>query len=309
MGNRQRAAMGSANRLKLGLFAANCSSGRAVTTVLERWSGSWPDCVRLAQLADEAGIEFMLPIGRWKGYGGDTDYQGSTWETVTWACGLLAKTRRLTVFGTVHAPLIPPLIAAKEFVTADHIGEGRFGLNVVCGWNEGEFEMFGATLHDHEARYEYADDQGVVPDGPWRRDLAPLVIECNAEMHFLGGAIELDHLAQTIAEPVPMRLGEVVQLILAGIHAARRHLVQQRLPNMCPGTLHQGNAGSPAPAETITEPGHELQPGRAAAHHDNPMQPVGLVRAGNHHLGASIGNHYVVLDLTIQPLHHRIYSG
>jgi alkanesulfonate monooxygenase SsuD/methylene tetrahydromethanopterin reductase-like flavin-dependent oxidoreductase (luciferase family) len=92
-------------------------------------------------MADRAGIEFMLPIGRWKGYGGDTDYQGATWETVAWACGLLAKTERLTVFGTVRAPLIAPLIAAKEFVTADHIGEGRFGLNLVCGWNEGEFEM------------------------------------------------------------------------------------------------------------------------------------------------------------------------
>jgi dimethylsulfone monooxygenase len=158
IGSGQRAAMGSANRLKLGLFGANCSSGRAVTMVPERWSGSWPDCVRLAQMADRAGIEFMLPIGRWKGYGGDTDYQGATWETVSWACGLLAKTERLTVFGTVHAPLIAPLIAAKEFVTADHIGEGRFGLNLVCGWNEGEFEMFGATLRDHEARYEYAQE-------------------------------------------------------------------------------------------------------------------------------------------------------
>jgi dimethylsulfone monooxygenase len=150
--------MGSANRLKLGLFGANCSSGRAVTTVPERWSGSWPDCVRLARMADRAGIEFMLPIGRWKGYGGDTDYQGATWETVAWACGLLAKTERLVVFGTVHAPLLAPLIAAKEFVTADHIGEGRFGLNLVCGWNEGEFEMFGATLRDHEARYDYAQE-------------------------------------------------------------------------------------------------------------------------------------------------------
>jgi len=109
-------------------------------------------------MADEAGIEFMLPIGRWKGYGGDSDYQGETFETVSWASGLLARTKRLTVFGTVHAPLIPPLIAAKQFVTADHIGEGRFGLNVVCGWNEGEFEMFGATLRDHETRYEYAQE-------------------------------------------------------------------------------------------------------------------------------------------------------
>jgi alkanesulfonate monooxygenase SsuD/methylene tetrahydromethanopterin reductase-like flavin-dependent oxidoreductase (luciferase family) len=158
IGQGERAAMGSANRLKLGLFGANCASGRAVTMVPERWSGSWPDCLRLAQMADAAGIEFMLPIGRWKGYGGDTDYQGATFETVTWACGLLAATKRLTVFGTVHAPLIPPLIAAKQFVTADHIGEGRFGLNVVCGWNEGEFEMFGATLRDHETRYDYAQE-------------------------------------------------------------------------------------------------------------------------------------------------------
>jgi hypothetical protein len=123
IGNGRRAAMGSTNRLKLGLFGANCSSGRAVTRVPERWSGSWPDCVTLAQMADRAGIEFMLPIGRWKGYGGDTDYQGATWETVAWACGLLAKTERLTVFGTVHAPLISPLIAAKEFVTAKDIGK------------------------------------------------------------------------------------------------------------------------------------------------------------------------------------------
>ena len=154
----ERLALHSRNRLKLGLFGANCSSGRAVTKVPERWSGSWPDCVRLARLADEAGFEFMLPIGRWKGYGGDTDYQGETWETVTWAAGLLAATRRLTVFGTVHAPLIHPVIAAKEFVTADHIGEGRFGLNVVCGWNEDEFEMFGATMREHEERYDYAQE-------------------------------------------------------------------------------------------------------------------------------------------------------
>ncbi len=150
--------MYGSHRLKLGLFGANCSSGRAVTKVPERWSGSWDDCVRLAVMADEAGIDFMLPIGRWKGYGGETDYQGATLETITWACGLLARTQRITVFGTVHAPLFHPVIAAKQFVTADQIGAGRFGLNVVCGWNEGEFEMFGATLREHASRYAYAQE-------------------------------------------------------------------------------------------------------------------------------------------------------
>ena len=155
---RDRYAMYNANKLKIGLFGSNCSSGRAVTKVPERWSGSWPDNLRLARMADEAGIDFLLPIGRWKGYGGDTDYQGATLETITWAAGLLASTRRITVFGTVHAPLFNPVIAAKEMVTADHIGEGRFGLNIVVGWNEGEFDMFGVEQREHEDRYDYAQE-------------------------------------------------------------------------------------------------------------------------------------------------------
>jgi alkanesulfonate monooxygenase SsuD/methylene tetrahydromethanopterin reductase-like flavin-dependent oxidoreductase (luciferase family) len=155
---RDRIAMYNANALKIGLFGANCSSGRSATKVPERWSASWPDCRRLARMADEAGIDFMLPIGRWKGYGGETDFHGSTLETVTWAVGLLSATQRMTVFGTVHAPLFHPLIAAKEFVTADHVGEGRFGLNIVVGWNEGEFEMFGVSQREHDARYDFAQE-------------------------------------------------------------------------------------------------------------------------------------------------------
>src|SRR5215469_7224590 len=139
---RERIAMYNANALKIGIFGANCSSGRSATKVPERWSASWPDCRRLAQAADAAGIDFMLPIGRWKGYGGDTDYQSAILETVTWACGLLQATKNITVFGTIHAPLFHPVIIAKQMVTADHIGEGRFGLNIVVGWNEDEFEMF-----------------------------------------------------------------------------------------------------------------------------------------------------------------------
>lgn len=165
-----RKSMHNANALKIGLFGPNCSSGRAVTSVPERWSGSWPDNLRLARMADEAGIDFLLPIGRWKGYGGDTDYQGATLETVTWACGLLASTRRITIFGTVHAPLFNPIIAAKEFVTADQIGEGRFGLNLVVGWNEDEFDMFGVKQRDHESRYEFGQEWLDVIKHIWSQD-------------------------------------------------------------------------------------------------------------------------------------------
>jgi alkanesulfonate monooxygenase SsuD/methylene tetrahydromethanopterin reductase-like flavin-dependent oxidoreductase (luciferase family) len=165
-----RASMNTASRLKLGLFGANCSSGRAVTMVPERWKATWRDNVQLAQMAEAAGIDFLLPIARWKGYGGDTDYQGSTFETITWATGLLAKTERIIVFGTVHAPLFPPIIAAKQMVTADHVGEGRFGLNIVCGWNEGEFEMFGVQPGDHQRRYAQGQEWIDALSEIWTRD-------------------------------------------------------------------------------------------------------------------------------------------
>ena len=155
---RERAAMYNANALKVGLFGANCSSGRSATKVPERWTASWPDCLSLARMADEAGVDFMLPIARWKGYGGDTDFHGATFETITWAAGLLAATARMTVFCTVHAPLFHPLIAAKALVTADHIGEGRLGVNLVVGWNEGEFEMFGVAQREHDTRYDFAQE-------------------------------------------------------------------------------------------------------------------------------------------------------
>jgi alkanesulfonate monooxygenase SsuD/methylene tetrahydromethanopterin reductase-like flavin-dependent oxidoreductase (luciferase family) len=155
---RDRISMYNENAFKIGVFGFNCSSGRTATTIPERWRADWPDCLKLAKICDDAGIDFLLPIGRWKGYGGDTDFQGTTLETVTWASGLLASTKRITVFGTVHAPLFHPLIAAKQFVTADHIGEGRFALNIVAGWNEGEFEMFGVKQHGHEKRYEFAQE-------------------------------------------------------------------------------------------------------------------------------------------------------
>jgi FMNH2-dependent dimethyl sulfone monooxygenase len=153
-----RMAMHNRNRLKIGLFGANCFSGRAVTLVPERWSASWPDNIALARLADDAGIDFLLPIARWKSYGTRGDYQAATFETITWATGLLAATSRITVFGTVHAPLFHPVMAAKQMVTADHVGNGRFGLNLVVGWNEGEFDMFGVRQREHDDRYAYAQE-------------------------------------------------------------------------------------------------------------------------------------------------------
>ncbi len=146
------------NRLALGLFGANCSGGLATSTFPERWEASWENNLELAKLADAAGMDFLLPLGRWKGYGGVTNHNGSSFETLTWAAGLLASTRRITIFGTVHATLVNPVFAAKQMVTCHHIGRGRFGLNVVCGWYEDEFAMMGVALEDHARRYDHGQE-------------------------------------------------------------------------------------------------------------------------------------------------------
>lgn len=154
--------------LKLGLFGANCSNGRSYTTVPQRWDASWENNLRLAQLADDIGLECLVPIARWRGYGGETDVNGSSFESIAWACGLLAGTRAINVFCTVHVPLIHPILAAKQMATADQIGRGRLGLNIVCGWNEDEFGMFGVSKHEHEDRYAQGDEWWSIVREIWR---------------------------------------------------------------------------------------------------------------------------------------------
>jgi FMNH2-dependent dimethyl sulfone monooxygenase len=166
----ERAELYSPNQLKLGMFGTNMSSGIAATKVPERWPASWDDNVTLARMLDAAGMEFSLPVARWKGFGGATNFERAGFETVTWACGLLGVTERLTVFGTVHAPLVHPIFAAKQFVTVDHAGRGRFGLNLVCGWNQDEFEMFNVTQRDHETRYLYGEEWLRAVRMMWERD-------------------------------------------------------------------------------------------------------------------------------------------
>ncbi len=78
------------NRLKLGIFSCNADGGLAITTVPERWQARWDDNLSAAQIADRAGLEFVLPIARWKGFGGQTKAREWSFETFTWAAGLAA---------------------------------------------------------------------------------------------------------------------------------------------------------------------------------------------------------------------------
>lgn len=151
--------MARPNHFKLGTFASNCSGGLTVTKVPERWQSSWENNRALAVMLDEAGIDFILPIARWIGYGGETNFHGSVLETVAWAAGLLAVTKEISVFATMHTAANNPVVVAKQIATLDQIGRGRAGLNIVAGWNEPEYAALGLNLPaDHETRYRYAQE-------------------------------------------------------------------------------------------------------------------------------------------------------
>jgi dimethylsulfone monooxygenase len=97
-------------------------------------------------MADRAGLEFILPIARWKGFGGEMNSREWSYETFTFATGLAGVTERIALFATVHVPMVHPVFAAKALATVDHASNGRAGINIVCGWNPEEFLMFGLEL-------------------------------------------------------------------------------------------------------------------------------------------------------------------
>ena len=154
----------------LGTFASNCSGGMSVTKVPERWDNSWDNNLRLAKMLDDAGIDFMLPIARWIGYGGETNFHGGVLETMTWAAGLLAQTKNLNVFATIHVAANHPVVVAKQIATIDQISRGRIGLNIVAGWNQPEYEALGLDLPAaHEDRYGYAQEWFDIVKALWSR--------------------------------------------------------------------------------------------------------------------------------------------
>lgn len=148
----------SRNRLKLAVFGLNVSGGCSMTDLPETLKVEWGESVRLAQHADRLGFEALIPVARWKGMGGRVNFNHRNFETFTWAAGLSALTERISVFATFHVPTVHPVRAAKEVATIDHISGGRFGLNIVAGWNEREIAMFGIPQQEHDARYDVADD-------------------------------------------------------------------------------------------------------------------------------------------------------
>lgn len=157
----------NSNRMKLGIFGANVSGGCSMTLAEGACDASWDLTRQLAVTADRAGWELMLPVARWRGLGGRTDFNGTNLETYTWAAGIGAVTEQIQVFATSHVPTVHPVMAAKQATTIDHITNGRFGLNIVSGWFEDELGMFSVPQRAHDQRYQASDEWITVMKRLW----------------------------------------------------------------------------------------------------------------------------------------------
>ena len=160
----------SDRKLKLGTFGSNLDRGCAISTIDGVLEIDWPNTLTLAKIADEMEFEALVPVGRWKGFGGVTNFNGPGFECFSWAAGIGASTRHPAVFSTSHVLTVHPIMAAKQGATIDHITGGRFALNVVTGWHRPEMEMFGAPLMAHDDRYGLAVEWLEIIKRLWSED-------------------------------------------------------------------------------------------------------------------------------------------
>ncbi len=160
------------NALKLGVFALN-GIGNNMSNAPENLDAKWDDSVFLSKLSEEAGFEANVPYSRWRGYvDADPGHRsGLALDSYTWAAAT-SQVTSAAVFATSHVPTIHPIAAAKQCATIDQISGGRFGLNVVAGWNKTELDMFGAAMKDHHDRYAQAAEWIEILRALWSRDEA-----------------------------------------------------------------------------------------------------------------------------------------
>ena len=83
--------------------------------------------------------------------------------------GLAAVTTRIQLFATCAVLTMPPPIAARMAVTIDSISHGRFGVNIISGWQRREYTQMGIWpgAEHYRRRYEYCAEYVTIMQELW----------------------------------------------------------------------------------------------------------------------------------------------
>jgi pyrimidine oxygenase len=142
----------------LGIFMPMANGGWILSKNAPPLDGSYDYNLKAARIADEIGLDFIMAMAKYRGYGGETEHWRHTLDSPMMMAGLAQATSKVKVWATVHTLLQNPAVTAKMIATLDQISHGRAGLNVVTGAYKGEFAQMGAWPEgvDHDERYVLA---------------------------------------------------------------------------------------------------------------------------------------------------------
>ena len=119
--------------------------------------------------AEGYGFDFALSMIKLRGFGGKTEFWDHNLESFTLMAGLAAVTTKIKLFATAATLCMPPAIVARMASTIDSISGGRFGLNLITGWQKPEYSQMGLWPGEEyfSKRYEYLSEYAQVLRELW----------------------------------------------------------------------------------------------------------------------------------------------
>jgi pyrimidine oxygenase len=129
--------------MDMGIFLPNLSNGWLITTAAPPFESDYENVLKVVQKSEEWGLEFALAPVKLRGFGGPSEFWDHAPEPITMMAGVAAQTSKIRLFASVATLTVPPALTARMVATLDQISKGRFGLNIVSGWQPAEYEQMG----------------------------------------------------------------------------------------------------------------------------------------------------------------------
>ena len=143
--------------MEIGVFVPIGNNGWLISSTSPQYMPTFDLNKTVTQAADRYGLDFALSMIKLRGFGGKTEFWEHNLESFTLMAGLAAVTKRIKIFATASTLVMPPAIVARMAATIDSIAPGRFGINLITGWQKAEYSQMGLWPGEsHYAdRYNY----------------------------------------------------------------------------------------------------------------------------------------------------------
>jgi pyrimidine oxygenase len=155
--------------MDLGIFIPIGNNGWMMSVHSPQYKPSFQLNRAIAEKAEAYDFNFLLSMVKLRGFGGQTEFWDHNLESFTLMTGLAAVTERIQLFASVAVPTLSPALVARMASTIDDISNGRFGINIVSGWNQSEYAQMGLWPGDwyYERKYDYASEYVTIMRQLW----------------------------------------------------------------------------------------------------------------------------------------------